>query len=120
MPVLSSMKCSTEFTKARISSSALLLRPPLVPLPCRGDDVIELGNVRSPLQLACCTHGIADQSSGVPRSPFAQPHRDGEAGNTLDRRDHFANRIAVTIPQVERAVREALLQGLQCQDVGLR
>src|SRR6266403_6279626 len=86
------------------SSSALLLRPPLVPLPCCRDDIIEPGNVRPPLQLACRTHGIADQSCGIPRSPFAEPHRYGEPRNTLDRRDHFANRIALAIPQVERAV----------------
>src|SRR6266481_2709030 len=85
------------------SSSALLLRPPLVPLPRCGDDVIEPGNLRPPLQLACRAHGIADQSCGIPWSPFAEPHRYGEPRNAFDRRDHFANRIAVAIPEVEGA-----------------
>ena len=75
--------------------------------------------MRPPLQLACRARGIADQSCGIPRSPFAELHRYGKPRNTLDRRDHFANRIAVAIPQVERAVRETLFQGLQCQDMGL-
>src|SRR3954469_13321654 len=59
---------------SRLALSALLLRPPLVPFPRRGDNVIELGDLRSPLQLACCACRIADQSRRISRSSFAELH----------------------------------------------
>src|SRR6266436_7973234 len=101
MPALVGRTIVWSSRRKGTSSSALLLRPPLVPLPCCGDDVIELGNVRRPLQLGCSARGIADQSCGIPRSPFAELHRYGAPRNALDRRDYFANRISVAIPEVE-------------------
>ena len=60
---------SPEQPRQATSSPALLLRTPLVPFPCRGDDVIQLRNVRPPLQFACRTRRVADQSCGITRPP---------------------------------------------------
>ena len=63
--------------------------------------------------------GITYQSRGVARSPFAERHRYSSPCHALHRRDDFANRIAVAISKVERAVGKTLLKRVQRQDMGL-
>src|SRR5947209_1087163 len=89
-----------------------------MPLPCAGDDLIELGEAGLPAEFGFDLFGAGDEDGGISRSAFVLFNSDGTAGDATNGVDDLAYGESLTAPEVvdETAV---LAEGFEGEHVGI-
>ena len=93
---------------------------PLQPLPRVGNLYLQIGACRFPAEKRASAAGVPDQDRRIARAPRGDFQWDGAAADRLGRRDHFLDRIAARIGEIERAAVAAVEKMFERPHMGIR
>src|SRR6185295_5886095 len=80
--------------------------------PGRRNDGVEIAQPRPPAELACRAPRFADQLGGIAGATRPDAVRNGLAGDSLDRRENFADADSTAGPEIVGIARPALIEDL--------
>ena len=89
-------------------------------MPRRARDLINLSELRLPVQVIARLRGVADESGGIARPSIAKYDRHSQAGHTLDGGDDFLDRVSTAVAEIVNRGLAAVQQRTERFDVGLR